>query len=417
MTLSRRVLARATLRVGLSSAGEVVGRAVNVMLPFALFAVHGIGTDTDRFFLALAVGFFVQGTLANAVASGLVPELVDDREPRSLAAFVAAAGGAGASAGIFAVALVGISPVSLAGAVTAVAIAVLGSAGLIAAPAVAVLNAEHRYGAPGLTWSLRIVPIALYLLWQPGFPLLHWLLAGLAAADAARGFILLRLAGPRLHFGRGRRLHFPRTALHLMLGSAIAGLVPLALRSIAAAGASGSVSQFEAAERVYGAVASLATIGVGNVALVYLARLRGTSDETAGWRMILQASLLWSMLWLTACVALWAAFPLVAPWLRLPDANGLADVRNTFLALAFGMPGFIITGMFGRRMLTAGLAARFVPVTSAGVTFAIGSGWLLFPVLGSVGLGVAVAGSQYVVSSLMYVALQRRERRAHPRAV
>lgn len=417
MIPTARALMRATLRIGLSSLGEVIGRAVNVILPFALFAVHGIGSDTDRFFLALAVAFFIHGTIANAVTSGLVPQAVGDAEPKSLASYAVAAALIGAIAGGIAGTVAAPSPAGAVPAVVALAVAALAGAGLLAAPAVAILNAEHRYAAPGLTWGLRIVPIALYVAWAPEVPALHWLLAGLAAADTARVVLLCRIARGRLHFGKGARLRFPPSALHLMLGSALAGLVPLALRAIAATGAPGSVSQYEAADRLFGAVASLATIGVGNVALVYLARLKGSPEEQAGWRLMLRTSLGWSALWLAASLALWAAFPLVSPQLGVPQGAASDVVRNAFLALSLGLPGFIVTGMLGRRMLTIGAAAAFVPVTSVGVAFSIGSAWLLFSALGPVGLAAAVGASQYVVASLMYVVVRQGGRGAHPRAV
>jgi len=417
MSPSSTMIGRALWRVGLSSAGEVAGRAVNLLLPFALFAVHSVDARMDGFFLAVAVAFFFQGSLANALVSALVPLLVQDRQTHTLRGLLRWSLAGGLLAGALALGLTSatLSPATV---MTVLAVVLMAASGLIAAPAVAVLNADHRYGMPGLTWMLRVVPVVLYLTMRPDVPALHWLMLGLALSDAGRAAVLLTLVRGRLTLsGSGVALHLPPAAAHLMLASAVAGLTPLIARWLASLGEPGGVSLFEAADRLYSALASLATIGVGNVTLVYLARLTGTKDEHRGWRWILWSSMAWSLLWLALSIVLWVFFPVVGEWFHLQSRAALAQVRDAFLALALGIPAFIMTGVLGRRLLIVGRAELFMPITMVGVAFSTVIGWLMFSVAGPAGIGVALSGAQYLVMCLMGLAVRKGRDDAHSCAV
>lgn len=409
---------RAARRVGLSSAGEVAGRAVNLVLPFAIFSVHGVDLFTDSFFLATAVAFFVYGSLTNALVNALVPELVRDArlvDVRNCLGWAAIA----ALLTALVVFIVATAPLSFVSTVlVGLATALMAASGLAAAPAVAVLNSDHRYGMPGLTWSLRLVPLAFYVIWWPVFPALQWLLAGLALADAGRAVILLWLARGRLSLaGVGVPMHFPVAALRLILASAVAGLTPLVARWIASFGEPGTVSLFEAGDRIYAAIASLATIGMGNVTLVYLARLSGTSEERRGWRWIVWTSMAWSLLWLSMCVFIWAMFPFVSGWLNLQSGEMVDQVREIFLALSLGIPGFVMTGVLSRRLLTAGRSELFMPITLAGLVFTACAGWPMSVWVGAAGIGATLSVAQYFVAILMAIALRRGRVGAYPGTV
>jgi peptidoglycan biosynthesis protein MviN/MurJ (putative lipid II flippase) len=395
------IVIRALFRVGQSSAGEVIGRAVNLVLPFAILALHSVDLLTDTFFLALAVAFFVQGTLANVVSSIQITELVKDNSRRSIRTFLPWVLAAGVLSGSVALWFTVSSLAVTAAVVASLSVMLAAGAGLLAAPAVAVLNADHRYFMPGITWSFRIFPLIAYVLWAPDTPKLHWLLAGIALADSLRTWVLLRLASGRLTLRGDEALTFPTDALYLMMGSAIAGLTPLAARWIAAFGDAGGVSVFEAADRTYGAVASLATIGIGNVILVYLARLSGTDDEHRVWRWILLSGSIWSLLWLILAMLIWAIFPSLVGFLQQQSGTTLVEMRSTFLALCVGLPGFIMCLVLSRRILTLGLARRLLPVAVAGLAVSVTVGWLLSGHLGTTGVALGIVAGQYIGLLLM----------------
>ena len=350
----------------------------------------------------MAVAFFVQGTLANVLVNALVPEFVNNEKTHDLRSFLGWTGLAGLFAGLLASTLTA-EPLSFSATlIAAISVAFMASAGLAAAPAVAKLNAAHRYGMPGLTWGLRIVPLALYLLWRPEEPALHWLLAGLALTDIVRTAILMNFTQAQFcSHDSAETLHFPLSAKYLILAAAVTGLTPLIVRWIASFGNAGDVSIFEAADRLYAAVASLATIGVGNVTLVYLANLSNTPEEESGWKLILRTSLAWSLLWLGLSILIWFLFPFVSAWIEFQTNDVLAEVRHTFIALASGIPGFIMTGVYSRRLLILGYSRTLVPMALAGLIFNCLAGGLLFNLIGTAGIGLALSASQYLVMIMM----------------
>jgi peptidoglycan biosynthesis protein MviN/MurJ (putative lipid II flippase) len=415
---SRAVTVRALRRVGVSSSGEIIGRAVNIALPFVILGVHSVDLLTDLFYLALAIAFFVQGTLSNSVASIQVTELTKDDLPRSLRSFLAWGALAGLLAGVAAFWVV-FSGLELGTAMVATAsVTVAAAFGLLSAPAVAVLHAEHRYLMPGLTWAFRIVPLMAYVAWAPDTPALHWLLAGIALSDVVRAAVLLWLARGRLTLSETvPPLGFPVDAVYLLAGSSVAGLTPLAARWLASLGDPGSVSIFEAADRMYMALASLATIGIGNVILVYLARVRGTLDEHQAWRWVLRSAVLWSVLWLAIALTAGLGFPVFGWILPQQGHETVSDIRNTFVTLSLGIPAFVVGIVLSRRILTLGLARRLLPMAVAGLGITIFVGWLLLGPVGITGIALGVVVGQYLVLALMASALRNHGQHAHPRPV
>lgn len=412
---SRGVIERGLRRVGESAIGEIVGRGVNLALPFVVLSMNSATLATDVLFLALAVAFMFNGTLANVVASIHVLDFAKSVNRRSMQAFLPWVAAAGLMSGVATVMLVPPELGWSAALVTAFSVTISASAGLLAAPATAALNSDHRYMAPGLTWSFRLVPLIGYAAASPAIPALHLLLAGIAVTDSFRTAVLLRLASYRLALRDGHPLTFPAEALHLVAGSIVAGLTPLAARWLASLGDPGGVSIFEAADRLHSAMASLAVIGFGNVVLVYLARLSGTADEHQTWRWILLVGIVWSLIWMVAATLIWALLPDVLAALPRQTTQTLAEMRNVFLALSTGLPAFIISVVFSRRMLTTGLTRRLLPMALAGFAFTSASGWLLSQSLGIIGIAFAVSAGQYLVMLLMAHALFGRLGHAYSR--
>lgn len=401
MGSSKGIIGRASQRIVLSSAGEVVGRAVNLLLPFALFSIHSVSATTDIFFLIMAVAFFAQGTLTNAIINALVPELIKNKEIQNIRVFLVWTIIASLLAGLVAALLISEQPwVHVA--LSSGAVVLMASTSLAAAPAVAVLYANHRYGIPGLTWGLRIIPVALYIFLRPTEPALHWLLTGLALADTGRMIILVFLT--RGHYclqTHSKSLQLPLSAHHLILASVIAGFTPLIVRWIASIGDDGGVSIFEAADRLYAAIASLSTIGVGNVTLVYLARLTNTPEEERGWQLIWKISLAWSFLWLILGFFLWFIFPSLTTWVEVQTKDVLIEIRHTFLTLTLGLPGFIMTNVLSRRILTLGYSHTLVKMALIGLASNCVAGTLLFNSMGTMGIGLALSINQYIIVAMM----------------
>jgi peptidoglycan biosynthesis protein MviN/MurJ (putative lipid II flippase) len=188
----------------------------------------------------------------------------------------------------------------------------------------------------------------------------------------------------------------------------------LVARWVASLGEVGLVSIFEVADRLYVAVASLATIGVGNVVLVYLSRLDAAEDRWA-WRWILVTAFGWSALWLVIALALWMALPGVSELIPFRSSEALAEVRLTFLVLSIGLPAFIMKLVFSRRILTLGLARRLVPMAIAGLLFSGLAGWLLLEPLGTPGIATGVVGGHYLVTVLMLFTLNSHGPPTYPR--
>jgi peptidoglycan biosynthesis protein MviN/MurJ (putative lipid II flippase) len=395
--------------------GESIGRAVNVLLPFVILHIHSVDGRTDAFFLALAVAYFVHGTLGNVVASVQVIELVKDKDRRSLRHFGiwALGGGAIAASVVF---LLGSHIWSVEGRLIAVAaVAISAASGLLAGPAAAVLNSDHRYLMPGLTWAFRVVPVATYFLWSPSSPELHWLLLGISLADALRAALLFTLCNGRLTFSElDRALGFPIDAIYLLLSTSIAGLTPLAARWIASLGDPGNVSIFDTADRIYGAVASLATIGMGSVVLVYLSRLNEhKGEEDRAWMWTVRSAVAWGGLWTTLSVLVWFGFPHAVQMFPVQTEQTVEEIRNTFLALSIGLPAFILGMVYSRKILILGFTRSLLPMALVGLACSAIAGFILFNRLGTAGIALAVAAGQYLVLGLMVRCVRSQRHHAH----
>jgi len=394
---------RAAQRVALASAGEITGRAINLILPFLVLHLYSADDHTDRFFFVFAIGFFVFGTLSNILTSVFVPVFVSDKEPRNIGAYVRWSTIVAGLAGVVAVALFLDRSISTDVVILGISTGIMAMAGLLSAPSIAVLNSEHRYLLPGLTLGFRAIPIGLFWAMHPDRSQLPFLLSGLAVADSLRAHVLC--VSTRSHFSTNSRyaqLKVPGSALHLVIAGLIAGSSPVVIRWIASLGDPGTLSIFELADRLYSAVASLASIGMGTVVLVYLARLETDSEVEEHWNWIVGATLAWGVLWTTVSVGLWALFPHIAAWISINEGSSVNLIRSTYLGLVLGMPAFVLNVALSRRLFTAGLSRHLVPMALVGFCFNAVAGMVMFDRFGTIGLAAAFSLSQYLVSALMY---------------
>lgn len=389
-------------RVFASSAGEAAGRAVNVALPLAVLYLHGAGLAADGFFLALAFAFFVQGTAANALAAALVPVLARGRECFDLRFYVGHASGCAALVALPAVWFSGDYFDASDGILVFLGVWLSGAAGLIAAPAVAALGVEHRYSPAGLSWALRVFPLGAYLLWAPPAAQLSLLLFGVALADALRCVLLCYMARASLALSSGVRLPFPVESTYLLASSLVVGLVPLTVRWLASLGATGSVSIFEMADRVFAAVASLATLGIGNVALVYLAHAQSSAERRGLSLRMLRAGLGWSLVWAGGIIAVAFSLPWLAGWTGALGGTDLDRVAQVLWVLAAGLPAFVLHMLMSRAIIAAGLARVLPGMALAGLIATLVVSAMLQGGYGPAGLAAGVVAGQYLVLALMF---------------
>lgn len=402
------VVLRSVHRVSASTAAAMVGRAVNVALPFVILRIHGTDSGTDVFFLTLAFIFFVQGTLSNALAHAQIPYLIRDPTRRSLRRTLQWGIGTGLATTAATLWSLPAEQATHHYFVIGSSVFLASSFGLIAAPAVAALNADHRYVMPGLTWAFRIIPITIYALKADSETAVSWLLMGISLADVSRTIVLITLARPRLSLsGKHAAIELPLDALFLVGSNVLIGLTPLFIRWLLASGEVGALSIFEAADRVYAALASLATIGAGNVALVYLVRSETAENSRTYSRWFTYLSIAWSILWLLAALWVWLLFPTLKGVLALEDKATFDSIRNTFLLLSLGMPGFVMGAMLSRRIIALGMASRLPPMALAGLVIATGSSLMLHDRCGVTGVALSLTVSKYAVLALMCAALYR----------
>lgn len=402
------IILRAIKRVSLASAGEVIGRAVNLSLPFFVLFNHGANSNTDLFFFVISISFLFYGSLANVLITTFVPEFINNSAPKCIRQYTIWVLALGVLTGVTTVVFTSQSTISTDTLVLAISASLISFAGLLSAPAVAALASDHHYIVAGTTWGLRLIPILIYFYLGLNIDFLPLLLSGIAVSDCIRTSVLLLLTRRDLSINSNyKRLKIPTTAKYLIISNLIAGLAPLMIRWIASQGTPGSLSIYEVAERSYGAIASFATIGMSNVILVYLSQLKNTSDDDQYWTWIVRAAALWAIMWFMICAALGALFPYGAHLFDLVETEAFMQMIYTFLALSTGLPGFIFTIIFSRRLFTLGQASHLVPLAAFGLGLTCIGAFAFFPTAGTIGLAIAYSLTQYIVAILMYVRLKQ----------
>ena len=414
--ISPGAVGRVLARVASSSTGELAGRSVNIVLPLALLAIHPPGHATDLFFMLMTVAAFSNSTLSNSLSAALVPQLVGDTQPRSILRILVAAGLIGAITSGLAMLWAGLDKASIAW-ISGGSVFVICASGLIAAPAVATHNAQHRYALPGLTWALRFIPLILYILARPEQEALHWLLLGIAMADFGRAFILLRFNRHRLNLlFRARPIEMPVVAGPLIAGTIVVGIIPLAARAIAAGEAPGMLSIFEFADRLYLGMASLATIGIGSVVLVYLSHMRNQSGDADAFGLMLVAAALWALAWLFAGLAVWSAFDHLSGWVQLSQSEMQVAAR-TFMMLVLGLPPFVLCVFIARRFLAAGFGRGLLIVAIINAAVGLSLAWALCATMSVPGIALGLSIGQYSALLAAFFLLRSLPRHAYSVAV
>ncbi len=392
--------------VGTAWAGEALGRLPNLLLPAAVAWVWGASGLTDGLFLALAVAFFLYGSLGNALTAVLTVRIVRDGGPVALGRIVPPAAAAAAVVG-----LAGTVPLARAGvpgsAWGGVWLAAMSFSSLLAACAAAERNATGRFFEVGASWGLRIVPIAWLVLARPGPERgLTALLAALAMADVTRAVWLMYRARSRLAWRHGGSSMGGRQAVELMVANAVSGLAPLVLRGGSAVAGPGAVTLYELAERIYGTVCSAVSLGVGSVLLVHFS---ARAERRLFWlRPAAAAAVVGALLWASA----WLAMAVFGTSVAEAGAGvDVASLERVTLWLFAGAPAFMAILVLSRALVGARLTAPMPWLALAGVVLAGLGAVALVPGQGIAGAGMAYALSQYGVAALMVWRLAAAEGR------
>ena len=136
-----------------------------------------------------------------------------------------------------------------------------------------------------------------------------------------------------------------------------------------------------------------------------------------GWRLIFITSLFWSILWLIISILLWISLPYLNHWIPIIQNDVFTEIRHIFLALAIGLPGFIMTGTLGRRLFTLRYSHLLISMSLAGLTTAAVFCSLFFYNFGTLGLGIGISISQYLVAFLMLYKLMNISKYANTNSI
>ena len=345
--------------VSTATVANAVGRSANVLIPLALLSKYGAGPETDRFFFVLALAFYFYGTLSHAAAEGSVPIAI--RLDRSLS-----------SQGIFRIALAAASVLLMIAWVVfpfcraysiwyVVGFALMGGAGIANGFTTGILHAQSHYALPGFSWTLRLIPLILYIGFHQPVENLHLLAVWIGLADWIRLTLLL---GFRPKPSPSHQLWEPTAFLRhhlpgylpLAVAMLLMGINPIVDRLIANLSGPGNVSILDAGERLFGIFAVLCTLGMKTVLLTRLsqAALGGALDRQ--WPRILQMALGWSGVWLL--IGLWVGYGLFGEWIC--KSTSLSGLQCRSIQLTYGcyLPGlvpFTISIVYIKRFQAVGL--------------------------------------------------------------
>ncbi len=394
-----------------ATAANVVGRTVNVAFPLVILAQYAPDQHTDGFFLTLALSFFFSGSLANALTDATVPVVVQTHGVPTLrfrAAWAALCAAAFLVAWSLALALApaGRPTLALGG-------ALMVTAGVLSAFPSATLYAHHRYLAPGLLWLARLPAFLALPLLPDGSEQLGWFAVCVGLADVLRLEVLRRMARrlppssaeskatPMLGFGK----HY----LSIVLSSALAGLNPIVDRWIASLSGPGDISVLDLAERFFGIVGSLATVGFATVALVHLSTPSRGRPGTTWWQTV-RITILWGVAWTTVGLVFGvvALPPLCSQWLALSPPQQAA-LEATYTNYTYGILPLLLGILAVRQLYSEGQARRVPPIAVVSLLLNALLSYGLFRLLGVSGIALATTLVYCVTAALLLAATRKVE--------
>ena len=339
--------------IGTATAANIVGRSANVAIALTVITRCGADNLTDQFFLNMAIAFFFFGPVSNAVTTATTPLLISgklDITSRTICL-----------AGVSCTALLCTAAVCcnhLSGypaPVYILAIALMSGAGVANGLATGIHYAQESFFLPGVTWSLRLIPLLLMAVAGSLENRLAWLAVGIGLADWLRLGILVRGPIPSRFHGSPHALRtlvrtFPSYG-KVIAASVIMGLNPIIDRMIAGLSGPGAVSILEAGERIYMMLASVGTIGLMSVLLTRLSHEVAGNELNANWSRTIRLAAVWNGFWILigAAVGYWG----LAWWLEASAPLTSADAQvaqQVFWCYLSGLPAFALGLTYLKRL-------------------------------------------------------------------
>lgn len=391
-----RILAIATETIratSIATLAHLIGRAANVVLPLAIIAVFGADAHTDRFFWVMALGFFCYGTLANAIAESTVPLLVATNrylQPSNILKYSAAITLCTLLAGIL-----WHSATGRLSAVYASALALMVGAGIANGFFTGILHEQERYTPAGLTWALRFIPLVVLMVLRPSHTHLPWLAFGIGLMDWARCLVLIR-CGRHVRSGavamdlKAFVIRYRSTYLTVMTAMVIMGANPLVDRWIAQISGPGGISILDAAERIYGILGALCTLGLMTVLLTRLSRAATMGHLDHNWSDVLKTVTLWCLVWMI--VGVLCGHWILDWWLTgatALTAGQCADVKQAYWFYLAGLPLFTCGVVYAKRLQALRRTGVLVWVSVLAVMLNIVASLALCRVMGIPGIALA----------------------------
>lgn len=336
-----------------ATAANLIGRVANVLVALSVITFCGADASTDRFFFILAITFFFFGTVANAITTATTPLLISGKLTLNNSSICIAGGSVTAILWVAgAIWSLLITPLP-AGYIFALGL--MSGAGIANGFSTGTHYAEERFLLPGITWSLRLIPLALFVAFSPLADKLAWLAIGIGLADWTRFGLLVRGSAPSTIDSRQPDLSamvraFPSYG-KVIAASVIMGLNPIIDRMIAGLSGPGAVSILEAGERIYMMLASVSTIGVMVVLLTRLSQEAAEAQLETNWPQTIRITTVWNGFWVLIGVA--AGYWGLAWWLGAFTPLSPGDARAAqwvYWCYLIGLPAFAFGLTYAKRL-------------------------------------------------------------------
>ena len=276
-----------------STLSQIIGRSVNIVIPFFVISYYGATSATDLFFLAMSVSFYFYGTISNAFNDTLSATYIVSRKYVSAKVIVIIS--------FFAVLLtlaflLCFSEVALTtdGIGMVVIFSVISGIGLTTIRSIPLLTAQKDFISPGLTWIFRGIPIILLaFFFREEHQSIFILAAGILLADSVRALLLEKLSEKhKSAVAKKLHLHEIYPMFVYIIGTLLQGLNPIVDRTIASFSETGGVTILETADRIFWTITMVLTTGIQSVMLVSISRYYSEGSFTRYiWKTIILTAL------------------------------------------------------------------------------------------------------------------------------
>ena len=401
--------------VSVATIANLVGRAANVTLPLAVIAAFGANANTDRFFLVLAVGFFCYGTIANAIAESTVPLLISSNRRLNATNILKYAAGVTLLS-----LLVGIGWHWITGQIDlvyATALALMIGAGIANGFFTGILHAQERYAPTGLTWALRFVPLTGLLLLQPKAGQLAWLALGIGVMDWLRCVVLIRCGRHAPINGEPIDLkkfinRYRSTYGTVLIAMVVMGFNPLVDRLIAQLSGPGGISILDAAERVYGILGALCTMGLMTVLLTRFSQEATDNSLDRRWLSLMKMLAVWCLAWMVIGIlgGHWGLDIWLAKGTNLADRQ-CAAVKLTYWYYLIGLPAFATGVAYAKRLQAVRRTTILATVSLMAVILNLIASLALQRTMGIPGIALATTLVYTATCIVLMIATHRNARK------